>query len=427
MAPAGPPLPLPPGWRLCVCARRVCDRARLDGARCTARPFPGPARALPAGKHLLAAVSPVFRNYLLAALRAVRRQPGFAAVHVAGLALVGALVILHVVQDERAFDRPIEAAAAVSAHDEPANLTATPITPVERAEILERLYELVETHYVMADTARAITAYLRDQDIAGAYDDISDAATLAEVLTRDLRVVNGDRHLYVNHTPVEGAVGDPSEQPAVTPPDGPAALGFTRVETLDCKVGYIELGDALRQGPTQQGDHAVMAEVLHAVADADAIILDVRPSPGGSAGLANLLVSHFLPPGVHLLTVDSRRIGRVDRRYTAQTVPGPRRLNVPLYVLTSSRTFSAAEDIAFSLQSQGRATLIGERTGGGGRNNVRAHLGHGLTASVSATRVLDPRTGLEAWERRGVTPDIEAPGDDALEVAHGLACDNRQD
>jgi hypothetical protein len=318
-------------------------------------------------------------------------------------------------------DPPAEAAAVVPAGDEPADVDTYPITPAERAQILKRLFELVEANYVMADTALMITAYLREQDLAGTYDDITDAAALAEILTRDLQVVNGDRHLNVRHAPPDVVVGKQPERPAAAASGGPAALGFTQVEMLNGAVGFIELGGPLRQGSDSRVDHAAMAEVLATVADADAVILDLRRSPGGSAGLANLLVSHFLPPDVHLITVDSRRSGRMYRRHTTQTVPGPRMLDVPLYVLISRRSFSAAEDIAFSLQSQGRAILVGERTGGGGRNNLLAPIGHGLTASISNTRVLDPRTGEEAWERRGVMPDVETPAEEALEVALRLA------
>jgi C-terminal processing protease CtpA/Prc len=64
---------------------------------------------------------------------------------------------------------------------------------------------------------------------------------------------------------------------------------------------------------------------------------------------------------------------------------------------------------------------VGERTGGGGRNNMFVSLGHGLRVSISVTRVLDPRTGREAWERRGIFPDVPTAPEEALDVALGLA------
>jgi hypothetical protein len=291
---------------------------------------------------------------------------------------------------------------------------ADTLLPAARREVLDRLFDLVERIYVLPDTAQVITAHLRSRAAAGAYDKLSDSAALAEALTTDLQAVNGDRHLYVRAGPPPARPPRGADSP---PSDGPASVGFTRVEQLDGNIGYIELGGVLGRTPSGPADFRLIAEVLRAVEGSDAVILDLRRSPGGSAQLANALVSHFLPPGVHLFSVESRMDGRVTPRHTLETVPGPRLLETPLYVLISRRTFSAGEDIAFSLRSQERATLVGERTGGGGRNNTFEPLGHGLTVSISFTRVLDARTGEEAWERGGVPPHIEAPFDEAFDVA----------
>jgi hypothetical protein len=98
-------------------------------------------------------------------------------------------------------------------------------------------------------------------------------------------------------------------------------------------------------------------------------------------------------------------------------VPGPRRPDVPLFVLTDDVTRSAAEDLTFVLQNMRRATVVGTRTAGAGRNNASVPLGHGIVGSVSFTRVMEPGTRRE-WERVGITPDIQVHRDSALAVAH---------
>jgi C-terminal processing protease CtpA/Prc len=157
---------------------------------------------------------------------------------------------------------------------------------------------------------------------------------------------------------------------------------------------------------------------LRILAVTDAIIIDLRNSRGGSPAVANFIISHFTGPDATLsLIVYDRVRNTTTPRHTMREVPGPRRPDVPLFVLTDDVTRSAAEDVTFVLQNMRRATVIGSRTAGAGRNNAGVSLGHGITGSVSLTRVMEPGTRRE-WERVGVVPDIATDPDSALAVAH---------
>jgi C-terminal processing protease CtpA/Prc len=93
---------------------------------------------------------------------------------------------------------------------------------------------------------------------------------------------------------------------------------------------------------------------------------------------------------------------------------------VPVYVVTSADTFSAGEAFAFALQKTGRATIVGEPTGGGGYSGTFARLPNGFTMFVSTGRTFDPRSGA-GWQADGVRPGREVPAADALDVALRLA------
>ena len=101
-------------------------------------------------------------------------------------------------------------------------------------------------------------------------------------------------------------------------------------------------------------------------------------------------------------------------------IPGPRRPDVPLFVLISQATGSAAEEFSFVLKNRRRATLVGRRTAGAGHMVAQIPVGNGFTVSVSITRVSDPETGAE-WEQVGVQPDIPVAPEDALLAAHVAA------
>jgi C-terminal processing protease CtpA/Prc len=102
-------------------------------------------------------------------------------------------------------------------------------------------------------------------------------------------------------------------------------------------------------------------------------------------------------------------------------VPGTRYgPDKPVYVLTSRRTFSGAEEFAYNLQTRKRAVIVGDTTGGGahpgGMRRVTDHFG----VWVPSGRAINPITGTN-WERVGVRPDLAAPADSALRVAQVAA------
>jgi retinol-binding protein 3 len=269
-----------------------------------------------------------------------------------------------------------------------------------RAEAVESVAAIMERHYPWPDTAGMIAAHLRGRLQARDYDSIATLGGLASALTRDVRAINGDLHLGVRG-------GPPSPLPAGLP-----AVGFDRVERLAGNVGYLRM--RIIAGSPAAFD--AVADALRSLDGTDAVVLDLRGVPGGSAAMANFLISHFTPPGVASLGVEYPAQKRTEIRHTLPTVPGPRRVDVPLYVLVDRGSASAAEDIPFVLQNLGRATIVGERTAGAGRNVARYRAAHGLSVGVSVNRVYDPATG-RGWERVGIEPDIATSSEAALDAA----------
>jgi hypothetical protein len=115
-----------------------------------------------------------------------------------------------------------------------------------------------------------------------------------------------------------------------------------------------------------------------------------------------------------------RETGVTKRGRTLRRLPGPRLPDADVYVLTGPGTGSAAEAFAFTLQRTERARTVGESSAGAAHGGGWVPAGHGFVVFVSTFRGFDPRTG-EDWEGVGVPPDIAAPADRALEVAHAEA------
>jgi C-terminal processing protease CtpA/Prc len=89
----------------------------------------------------------------------------------------------------------------------------------------------------------------------------------------------------------------------------------------------------------------------------------------------------------------------------------------PIYVLTSGRTFSAGEGIAFLLQERGRAEVVGETTAGAANPGRVYPINAHFEVTIPNGKVRSAVRGTN-WEGAGVIPDVRVAADDALRVAH---------
>lgn len=285
----------------------------------------------------------------------------------------------------------------------------------------------IETHFYDAARAQRIGAELRAEAGQGRYDRYRDPRDLATALSERLRAQDG--HFRVNWREPDRAIATPG--PA-TSEAGPAPVDFSRrrnyglrkVEVLPGNLGYIDL----REFPDFAfGDPAAPARraldaALRLTAATDAVIFDLRDNRGGSPAAVGYLVSAFTPPGADIYNTFRWREGGDNRSQSeapGEPYPEPR-LQVPLYVLISARTGSAAEALAYTLQSAGRARVVGETSAGAANPGEEIGLKDGFSVFVSNGSPTNPITGRN-WEGSGVSPDVAVPSQQALDTAQTLA------
>ena len=135
--------------------------------------------------------------------------------------------------------------------------------------------------------------------------------------------------------------------------------------------------------------------------------------------MIQLLSSYFFEEPVHLNDFYTRQTDEWEQSWTQAHVEGPRMTDVPIFVLTSGRTFSAAEEFTYNLKQLERATIIGETTRGGAHPVMsRIFQCEGLTIRITIpfSRAVNPITGTN-WEGTGIEPHISVAAEDALERA----------
>ena len=104
---------------------------------------------------------------------------------------------------------------------------------------------------------------------------------------------------------------------------------------------------------------------MNFVGDSDVLIIDLRDNHGGAPRMAALISSYLFDEPTHLDDIYDRTQNTTEQLWTFPYLPGKKLTGKPVSVLTSSATFSVAEQFSYDLKSLKRVTLIGETTGGG--------------------------------------------------------------
>jgi hypothetical protein len=326
--------------------------------------------------------------------------------------------------------------------------------PMSGREIVTSALALLRDHYVFPDRADEAAAAVETRMAAGEYDDL-DEVTLAELLTSHLQGACADKHLRVRAgdgpgprpgprhapggpAPAPGAPGPAPGGPGRVRMGGPAPgepgdhesrllamrrmgrldnFGIHRVERLEGNIGYLDV----RRVPVPAFAGPAITAAMELVAGTYALIIDLRRNGGGAPEGVVFWCSYLLDEEpTHLNDIFHAGTGETRQFWALPYVPGTRYLDRPVYVLTSSRTFSGGEDFCYTLQALGRAEVIGETTGGGAHPTRGFPISSTVHIAVPFARSINPITGGN-WEGTGVVPDVAVAADEARDVAYAKA------
>ncbi len=313
--------------------------------------------------------------------------------------------------------------AAAPARQAPPEQPDMAVDAAARKEVIETLLKRLNDAYIFPDTAAKIEQAVRARAARGEYDQITSAKKLAEKLTADIREVSHDKHLSVRYSarPIPERAGGPTPEARERYRRDMSQInyGFQKVERLPGNIGYVQFRNFL----DPEGGAETVAAVFNFLANTDAIIFDLRGNGGGDPAMVALICSYlFGPEPVHLNSLHWRegKRERVEEFWTRKEVAGKRYTGKDVYVLTSGRTFSGAEEFTYNLKNLKRATIIGETTGGGANPGDTNRLSKHFGAFIPTGRAVSPITRTN-WEGTGVEPDVKVAADQALTTARIMA------
>ncbi len=297
----------------------------------------------------------------------------------------------------------------------------------DQEELIKEIVGHIKKIYPFPEIARKMSLGVADSLRAGKYAQYRNPQEFAQRLSTDLEALSNDAHVGLTYDPPRAAEMRALEEEGLENPYAASTLeaerwnnfGFKELRILEGNVGYLDLRTffALKYA----GETAVAA--MGYFANCNALIIDLRSNGGGWDDMVTFLASYFFDTdagivfGIGMSTKDSTFYPSTTSAY----VPGKLLADIPLYILVSGGTASGAEAFASIMKNvREDATLVGERTAGAENPLETLIIRDEYILWVPGWKKIFS-SAKSGWEGVGVEPDIEAPADSALGIAHWSA------
>lgn len=273
---------------------------------------------------------------------------------------------------------------------------------------------LFTENYVFPSKGKEVQEYLSQRNQNGIYSGFATADSLTAQLKKDILHITNDKHVnFIIKKPSENLNQD-EEDPMVNFFKSLENFGLTKIEVLPDNIGLLEISFfyPIRMNPEAS---SAATTAMERFKNCKALIFDLRNCKGGDPEMLNYLMTYLYPEGrkVHLNTFYFRPLDQYEQTYTLEKVPGQRMPNIPVYVLTSSTTFSCGEEFAYDIKNLERGILVGEVTGGAAHPVQPMAANKEIQVLIPVGRAINPITQTN-WEGIGVKPHYQVKAEEAL-------------
>ena len=282
-----------------------------------------------------------------------------------------------------------------------------------RHEIIISTGEKLKQYYFDHELAEEMATSLLAHEKNGDDDLVTDPQSFAYLLTAQLREVSDDRHLAVIYS--SAPVPDLSDrQQTELPPSYMEEMcrtncGIEKAEILRGNIGYLKLNSF----PDTSVCKETAQRAIMRLNDVDSLIIDLRDNRGGFPNMVSFIAAYLFD---HPEYFYNPRENLTEHSWTQSPVAGSHLADKPVYLLTSARTISGAEQFSYNLKMLRRATIVGETTAGRAHAGTFHRLNEHFGVAIRHFKALNPYSNY-GWEGTGVEPDIRVPSADALAEA----------
>lgn len=287
-----------------------------------------------------------------------------------------------------------------------------------KKETISKIDLLLKENYVFPDQAALIINHLNKSLKEGKFkkDELLDSFAIA--LTKEIRIVNNDKHLGIWSVFAPAKEHEPSNDDYQIylknyTDTRKQANGFKEVKIIDGNIGYLNINFFLAETSN------TIDAYMNLLANTDAVIIDLQNNGGGNPKTVNYLCSYFLESNLLINTLYFRQGNRKEEVITHE-INGKKRIDVPLFIITGPKAFSGAEEFSYNMQTQKRATLVGETTGGAANPGDVFKVNSDLEIFIPTGTGTNPVTKTN-WEGIGVIPEIKTSAENAYSKTVELA------
>ena len=298
------------------------------------------------------------------------------------------------------------------------------ISNKEKVVIIDKTIGLLYENYLFPERVKLIDQFIHQKLNNGGYDSLTKSIAFLESFERDIQQQGNDQHIGLGVDPgrVKQIIADgQAEKSGLKPVDTEEWLQkmkfenfrLRKLERLDGNVGYFSF---LNFAPLESAKLSLVG-AMNFIRFSDAIIIDLRDNGGGNSETMDFLLSYFLQDSVQINEMRYRKDNKVVKSYTVKDnliLKIPK--DIPLYILVSNKTSSAAEGFAYTLQQYKRATIIGEQTKGEGNPGELFVINEDLYIMIPTIEGINPVSN-KSIDGIGVTPDIQILSSKALSKA----------
>jgi retinol-binding protein 3 len=329
-----------------------------------------------------------------------------------------------------------------------------------RLKMIQSLTKYIKSHYVSADIAKKMCDTISWKFSNKKYDPALNLDEFAFEITKDLRRISNDKHISVTrpiYKPFDEEAYNSkfdrmtdkqrkkyyvksqkewqkfkAEYKKRTMDD---MFTYGEVKILPGNIGYVEVKDfgSTSYDKRQNKGRISIESVMRFLKNTNSIIIDLRDNQGGFIKQAAKFCSYFSPKtSNYFITTEwhfrydssgiEKEMSDVNKILTSDRIDNSLTNSKTIYILTSQRTFSAAELSTYKIKRFNPATtVVGEKTKGGGNGHSGGTTDKYFTAIIPYLKAYDENNSNYNLEAKGITPDNVTLSDSSLAIAYKLA------